>query len=550
MDTIIITPFKLLTPIADNHHYLIIWLIFTTSLKVHRTFKKNHYLHKSMCALNKLTSLLKIGRCLNLEFCSWDEHLKKFTVNYKFTSKLAIFLELIAISVLVYMVLPKTTSIFLNVTQIALWLKMIATEYALIIYLLNSYNAQHKEITVYHGIQDLDNTLRQFSAVLDNSLVENFIKKCLGGFITYCIMFLCYALFYYVVEDSEEFLIFYVIPSMCSLYKSMLFTCTVLVLKERFHMINNFITNFTEKNCSMCSQNQKQMIRISVINSTDQRFCVDFSSLCELHAIRCASIVYEKNADVSSVLNDVWANVQNANLFWAFAEILYQCLTWYEILYKNLSVNWRWAVLSLIVLITALYTTFISIQACDDTKSEAMGTKRCLQKFYRRSKQKSIIKDDVQTFFLLILHRPTPFSSSGILSDTTNGSLVGLVRSRLEKKEDEADLSVPQEQIEVTQLNAYRTAAVEVATDKLETATENNKSAVKELDDNVSSTDATVAPVTTNEIEDEISAKEERPADFNDEKPLENKHDASVNNTQEQSTAAVEEESLAETEND
>ncbi|KAF5272092.1 hypothetical protein FQA39_LY01175 [Lamprigera yunnana] len=139
------------------------------------------------------------------------------------------------------------------------------------------------------------------------------------------------------------------------------------------------------------------------------------------------------------------------------------------------------------------------------------------------------------------------------------------IRSRLKKKEDDAAVSVPQEETqtatppstdakvkceaelepsqretEVTQLNTYATAASEVATNKLETTAENSKAAVKELDDNDSSTDATVALATSKAAEDE--------------EPLDNEHDVSVDETQEeepeQSTAAVEEESLSETEND
>ncbi|KAF5294798.1 hypothetical protein FQA39_LY00282 [Lamprigera yunnana] len=120
-----------------------------------------------------------------------------------------------------------------------------------------------------------------------------------------------------------------------------------------------------------------------------------------------------------------------------------------------------------------------------------------------------------------------------------------VIRSHLEKV-NEAALSFTQEETKVMQLNAYPTAAGAGATDKLETATENNKAAVKELDDNVSSTDATVALPTTRAAEDEVFVKEERPADFKDKVPLASEHDASVDKTQEeeleQSTAAVEEE--------
>ncbi|KAF5271775.1 hypothetical protein FQA39_LY08098 [Lamprigera yunnana] len=130
------------------------------------------------------------------------------------------------------------------------------------------------------------------------------------------------------------------------------------------------------------------------------------------------------------------------------------------------------------------------------------------------------------------------------------------VGSRLKKKENETALSVPQEETKtcnasgefkvVTQPNTYSTPDNEVTTDKLETTAENSKVAVKELDDNDSFTDATVAPATTNAAENKIVV--------NDKESFDNEHDASIDKTQEEepapSTAAVEEESLAKTEND
>ncbi|KAF5291068.1 hypothetical protein FQA39_LY14501 [Lamprigera yunnana] len=115
------------------------------------------------------------------------------------------------------------------------------------------------------------------------------------------------------------------------------------------------------------------------------------------------------------------------------------------------------------------------------------------------------------------------------------------VDSRLKKKQDKAALSVPQKEThtatpasthakvkykaepepsqketEVTQLNAYTTAASEMAIEKFDTTAEND-----------------------NDAEDEVFVKEKRPADFNNDGPLENDHD---NNTQEeepeQTTAA------------
>ncbi|KAF5293365.1 hypothetical protein FQA39_LY02850 [Lamprigera yunnana] len=96
----------------------------------------------------------------------------------------------------------------------------------------------------------------------------------------------------------------------------------------------------------------------------------------------------------------------------------------------------------------------------------------------------------------------------------------------------------------VTQLNTYTAAA----------SLENNKAAVKALDDNDGSTDATVALATTKAEGSEILVKEGGRADFYNKEPLGNENDANVDKTREeepeQSTAAVEEESLAETEND
>ncbi|KAF5281475.1 hypothetical protein FQA39_LY17768 [Lamprigera yunnana] len=122
-----------------------------------------------------------------------------------------------------------------------------------------------------------------------------------------------------------------------------------------------------------------------------------------------------------------------------------------------------------------------------------------------------------------------------------------VIRSRLKKKDDEAALSVPQEETQTA------TPASTDAKVKFEVELEPSQRETEVTQPNAF-TDTTVALLMTKAAEDEVLVKEERPADFNNEEPLDNDHDANVDKTRkkqsEQSTAAVEEESLAKTEND
>ncbi|KAK4884210.1 hypothetical protein RN001_000481 [Aquatica leii] len=156
----------------------------------------------------------------------------------------------------------------------------------------------------------------------------------------------------------------------------------------------------------------------------ERDFTVDLNDLCEKHAIRCIRLIYEKIVDVCTLLNTTWNYVQSANLFWAFAEFLYQCLSWYEKLYKKITFNWTWTTLSFLSIFTSVFTTFIFVQGCNATKLEVHKIKKELHAFYMKSEKKLIIKEDIKSFMLLILHRPSPFFDTGKLTETTN-TLVG-----------------------------------------------------------------------------------------------------------------------------
>ncbi|KAF5289709.1 hypothetical protein FQR65_LT11763 [Abscondita terminalis] len=304
---------------------------------------------------------------------------------------------------------------------------MFSIEYAIVSFLVGTYANQTQQVAVYEGIQDLDAVFDKFEIKWMSTPIERHIRIGVLFIIAYWSSLILYMTYCYTRDDSQYLVISCLIPSIFSVYKSVLYTCTMLMLEEKFTVINKIIEKFQENKCEVCCGRNERIFTVTGYNFMNDSI-INVNNLCEVHLLRSIRLIYEKISDVCTALNRSWNFVQPANIFWAFSELLYQCLVWYEILYKDLAMDWTKILLSFLAIFTATFTTFIFFRGCTSTKLEALSIKKNLHYFYVKSNNKLIIRDDVKSFLLSVLHRPSPFFDNGNLKDTSN-SLAGGVNA-------------------------------------------------------------------------------------------------------------------------